>query len=52
MIGPYRLRVRFDDDTQQDIDFRPVLEGNVFGPLQDVGVFNAVALDREVGTLT
>ncbi len=52
IVGPYRLRVRFNDDSQQEIDFRPVLEGDVFGPLQDLGVFNAVALDPEVGTLT
>jgi hypothetical protein len=52
ILGPYRLRVRFDDDSQQEIDFRPVLEGDVFGPLQDLSVFNAVALDREAGTLT
>lgn len=52
IVGPYRLRVRFDDNSQQDIDFRPVLEGDVFGPLQDLSVFNSVALDREAGTLT
>jgi len=52
IVGPYRLAVRFDDDSEQEIDFRPVLEGDVFGPLQDLSVFNAVALDLEAGTLT
>jgi len=52
IVGPYRLRIRFDDNSQQEIDFRPVLEGDVFGPLQDPSVFNAVALDKEAGTLT
>ena len=29
--GPYTLRVCFDDDTEQVIDFRPTLEGELFG---------------------
>ncbi|MCA1562488.1 MAG: DUF2442 domain-containing protein [Acidobacteria bacterium] len=45
------MAVRFDDGTEQRIDFRPVLEGQLFGPLQDLNIFNAVMLDREVGTL-
>ena len=52
ITGPYRLRVRFNDDSEQDIDFRPVLEGELFMPLQSLAVFNAVQLDRETGTLT
>jgi hypothetical protein len=52
IVGPYTLSVRFDDDTTQRIDFRPVLEGELFGPLQDLAVFNAVVLDSEAGTLT
>lgn len=52
IVGPYRLRLRFDDASQQEIDFRPVLEGEVFGPLQDLSVFNAVTLDKEARTVT
>jgi hypothetical protein len=51
IVGPYTLAVRFEDGTQQRIDFRPVLEGELYGPLQDPRVFNAVALDSEAGTL-
>ena len=51
IVGPYTLSVRFTDGTTQRIDFRPVLEGELFGPLQDLAVFNAVALDPEAGTL-
>ena len=43
--------VGFADDTEQRIDFRPVLHGQLFGPLQDLATFNAVRLDTEVGTL-
>ena len=51
-VDPYTLSLRFADGTQQRIDFRPVLEGQLFGPLQDVAIFDAVVLDREAGTLT
>ena len=32
IVAPYALRVRFDDDTGQIIDFRPTLAGEFFGP--------------------
>ena len=51
VVGPYTLAVRFDDGTEQVIDFRPVLEGQLFGPLRDLDTFNAVSLDREAATL-
>ena len=51
IIGPYTLTVAFADGTEQRIDFRPVLRGPLFGPLQDLATFNAVRLDTEVGTL-
>jgi hypothetical protein len=52
ILGPHVLNVAFDDGTEQRIDFRPVLKGVLFGPLQDLAFFNAVALDTEAGTLT
>jgi hypothetical protein len=52
IVGPYTLTLRFEDGTEQRIDFRPVLEGELFGPLQNPAVFNAVSLDKEVVTLT
>ncbi len=50
-IGPYTLRVEFDDQTRQDIDFRPVLRGELYGPLRDEAIFNQVCIDPEVHTL-
>ena len=49
--GPHTLRVRFGDGTEQVIDFRPVLAGELYGPLRDPAVFNGVRLDEEVHTL-
>jgi hypothetical protein len=51
IVAPYTLRLRFDDGVEQRIDFRQVLEGEVFGPLRDPAVFNAVELDTTFGTV-
>ena len=51
MVGPYMLRVEFDDQTSQTIDFRPVLFGEMYGPLQDGKLFGQVEIDPEVHTL-
>ena len=51
IVAPYTLRLRFNDGVEQQIDFRPVLEGEVFGPLRDLAVFNAVELDTTFGTV-
>ena|ERR1700683_717387 len=52
IVGPHTLVVTFADGTEQRINFRPVLRGPMFGPLQDLVTFNAVTLDQEAGTLT
>ena len=49
--GPYVLRVQFDDDTWQTIDFEPVLAGELYGPLRDQSLFNQVQIDPEIHTL-
>ena len=49
--GPYTLRVRFEDDSEQVINLRPVLAGELYGPLRDHALFNQVRLDPEVHTL-
>jgi hypothetical protein len=51
IIGPNTLLVKFDDNTEQLINFEPVLYGEVFGALRDLQLFNQVRLDPEVATL-
>ncbi len=51
VLAPYTLRVRFDDDTEQTINFRSVLAGELYKPLQDLSLFNQVLVDPEVYTL-
>jgi len=51
IIAPYTLRVDFDDGMSREIDFRPIFEGELYGPLRDLCLFEKVILDREVHTL-
>jgi hypothetical protein len=50
-LAPYTLRVRFDDEIERVIDFRPILAGELYGPLRDPVLFNQVQLDPEAQTL-
>ena len=50
-IAPYTLRVEFDDQTRQDIDFLPMLRGELYGPLRDKALFSQVYIDPDVHTL-
>jgi hypothetical protein len=50
-VGAHTLRVEFADGSTQTIDFRPVLAGELYGPLQDPAVFGQVHLDPEARTL-
>jgi len=51
IVTDYTLRVGFDDGADQTIDFRPVLAGELYGPLRDKKLFNRVRIDSEVKTL-
>ena len=50
-VAPYTLRLRFNDGSSRVIDFTPILEGELFGPLRDPAVFAQVRLDPEVHTV-
>jgi hypothetical protein len=51
IVSPYTLRVRFEDGTEQTIDFEPVLAGELYEPLRDLNVFDQVRIDSEARTL-
>ena len=51
IVAPYTLQIAFDDGAEQVIDFRPVLAGELYGPLLALPVFNQVRIDPEVHTL-
>ncbi len=49
--GTYTLSVRFNDGLLRVIDFEPILEGELFGPLSDPSIFARATLDPEVHAL-
>ena len=51
IVGPYTIRITFNDGAEDTINFEPVLHGHYFGPLRNLGLFNQVQLDPEVHTL-
>ena len=50
--GPYRLKLRFDDGAEGEIDITKMttFEG-VFEPLKEPGYFSQVKVDPEAGTI-
>ena len=51
ITAPYTLKVRFDYNSTQKINFSPILVGELYGPLRDLSLFNKVRIDLEVHTL-
>ncbi len=51
IVAPYTLRVVFDDDSEQIIDFFPILQGELYSPLKDLMIFNQVRIDPETKIL-
>lgn len=51
IVAPYQLKIEFDDQTFQTIDFEPVLAGELYEPLLELDFFNRVRLDPEARNL-
>jgi hypothetical protein len=51
IVVPYTLRITFDDDKQQTINFEDILAGDLYRPLRDPALFRQVRIDPEVHTL-
>jgi hypothetical protein len=51
VIGPYRLRLLFDDATVGDVDFSAQEWTGVFEPLRDPEYFARVRVDPEAATI-
>ena len=50
-IDDFVLNIKFDDNSEQVINFYPVLSGELYGHLRDLNIFNQVRIDPEVNTL-
>jgi len=51
LVGPFTLRLRFNDGLSRTIDFESILHGELYGPLHDPRVFAQVNLDPEIHTI-
>jgi hypothetical protein len=51
LVGPYELRLRFNDGATHLVDLEGVLTGPVFLPLRDPEFFSRVSLDPVAGTV-
>jgi len=51
IVGPYTLKIVFDDSKEKVINFLPILKGEIYGPLKEESVFNAVQIDPAMKTL-
>ena len=49
--APYTLSLSFDDGLTRTINFEPILEGELFGPLRDPRLFAQVSIDPEIHTV-
>ncbi len=50
-LDPYVVRVVFADGEIRDVDFEPLLDGEVFRPLRDPEFFARVAVDEYEQTI-
>ena len=51
VVNPWTLYIAFGDGTERIIDFKSVLAGELYGPLQDLALFNQVRVDPDVHTI-
>lgn len=48
----FRVRLRFSDKTEKEVDLKPYLRGEVFQPIRkDPALFRSVKVDKELGTI-
>jgi hypothetical protein len=50
-VAQFTLRLQFENGVTRTVDFRPVLAGELYGPLADEEFFGRVRLDEEARTL-
>lgn len=50
-LGEHRLRLRFEDGVEGELDFRADSWRGIFAPLDDPAYFARVELDEELGTI-
>ena len=47
----HKLRLKFNDGSEKEVDLRNELYGEVFEPLQDLQLFSQVKVNSDTGTI-
>ena len=50
-LHDYVLRIRFNNGAEGEVDLSDELEGEVFGPLKDLDVFQSFTVDQVLETV-
>ena len=50
-VENHQVNIKFDDGSSQAIDFKPILAGEMYGPLLELAIFNKIKLNPEVHTI-
>ncbi|MGD0728393.1 MAG: DUF2442 domain-containing protein [Spirochaetia bacterium] len=50
-LGEYKIRLRFADGAEGDVDLSSELYGEIFEPLKDKNLFRRFSIHAEFGTL-
>jgi len=50
--GDYTYHIRFTDDREGTVDFKPFLWGEVFEQVRDKNYFKQAFIDKTAGTIT
>ena len=51
ILAPYILELTFNDCTKKTINFKNILNGEMYSPFRDLSFFNQVKIDNEVKTI-
>ncbi len=51
IIDDFKLKIYFSDGITNEVDFLPMLKGEIYGPLSENSFFRKVKIDPEVKTL-
>jgi hypothetical protein len=51
IVDKYTIDVEFDDGHKKTINFEPILDGPIFGPLRDPDLFSQASLNKDFGAL-
>ena len=50
-ISDFKVKLKFEDDTEKVVDLEPHLEGNIFKPLKNPSYFKQATLNKDIDTI-